>query len=113
MNYKLARSNYRHLVVGADTKIPLFNGQFVTAINFDNAASTPPFVSVMEEINKFSTLYSSIHRGTGYKSRVSSQIFEEARSNILDFVNANPAQDTVIFVKNTTEAINKLSYRLW
>lgn len=113
MNYKLARSNYRHLVIGVDTKVPLFNGQFVTPINFDNAASTPPLVTVMEEINKFSTLYSSIHRGTGYKSRVSSQIFEEARANILDFVNANPAEDTVIFVKNTTEAINKLSYRLW
>lgn len=113
MNYKLARSNYRHLVVGADTKIPLKNGQLATAINFDNAASTPPFVSVMEEIVKFSTMYSSIHRGTGYKSQFSSQLFEEARSIVIKFVNADPLQDTVIFVKNTTEAINKLSYRLW
>lgn len=113
MNYKLSRSNYRHLVVGADTKIPLKNGQLATAINFDNAASTPPFVSVMEEIVKFSTMYSSIHRGTGYKSQFSSQLFEEARSIVIKFVNADPLQDTVIFVKNTTEAINKLSYRLW
>lgn len=113
MNYKLSRSNYRHLVVGADTKIPLKNGQLATAINFDNAASTPPFVSVMEEIVKFSTMYSSIHRGTGYKSQFSSQLFEEARSIVIKFVNADPLHDTVIFVKNTTEAINKLSYRLW
>jgi len=89
------------------------NGQLATAINFDNAASTPPFVSVMEEIVKFSTMYSSIHRGTGYKSQFSSQLFEEARSIVIKFVNADPLQDTVIFVKNTTEAINKLSYRLW
>ena len=113
MNYKLTRSNYRHLVVGADTKVPLYNGQLTTAINFDNAASTPPLVSVMEEIVKFSSMYSSIHRGTGYKSQLSSQFFEEARSIVMKFVNANPHQDTVIFVKNTTEAINKLSYRLW
>jgi len=113
MNLKLSRSTYRNLVVGVDTKIPLSNGQLTTAINFDNAASTPPFVSVMEEITKFSTMYSSIHRGTGYKSQVSSQLFEEARSIVLKFVNADPLQDTVIFVKNTTEAINKLSYRLW
>lgn len=113
MNYKLSQSSYRHLVVGADTKIPLKNGQFGSAINFDNAASTPPFVSVMEEINNFSTMYSSIHRGTGYKSKLSSELFEEARSIVLKFVNADPHQDTVIFVKNTTEAINKLSYRLW
>ena len=113
MNYKLARSNYRHLVVGTDTKIPLSNGQLTTAINFDNAASTPPFVSVMEEIVKFSTMYSSVHRGTGYKSQLSSVLFEEARSIVLKFVNADAHKNTVIFVKNTTEAINKLSYRLW
>ena len=113
MNYKLARSNYRHLVVGVDTKIPFYNGQLATAINFDNAASTPPFVSVMEEIVRFSSMYSSIHRGTGYKSKVSSELFEEARSVVIKFVKADPIQDTVIFVKNTTEAINKLAYRLW
>ncbi len=113
MNYKLTQSHYRHLVVGAETKIPLKNGQLITAINFDNAASTPPLVSVMKEINNFSSMYSSIHRGTGYKSKVSSQLFEEARSTILNFVNADLSNDTVIYVKNTTEAINKLSYRLW
>lgn len=113
MNYKLARSNYRPLVAGVDAKIPLSNGQYVTAINFDNAASTPPLVSVMEEINRFSVMYSSIHRGTGFKSKVSSQLYEEAREIILKFVNADLLRDTVIFVKNTTEAINKLSYRLW
>lgn len=113
MNYKLSQSNYRHLVVGADAKIPLKNGQFGSAINFDNAASTPPLVSVMEEIINFSTMYSSIHRGTGYKSLLSSQLFEDARLTVLNFVNADPHHDTVIFVKNTTEAINKLSYRLW
>ncbi|HWQ40975.1 MAG TPA: aminotransferase class V-fold PLP-dependent enzyme [Desulfosporosinus sp.] len=113
MNYKLSRSNYRHLVVGTDTKVPLYNGQLATAINFDNAASTPPLVSVIEEIVKFSAMYSSIHRGTGYKSQFSSNLFEEARSIVLKFVNADPLKDTVIFVKNTTEAINKLAYRLW
>ena len=113
MNYKLSRSSYRNLIVGADTKIPLYNGQLTTAINFDNAASTPPFVSVIEEIVKFSTMYSSIHRGTGYKSQFSSNLFEEARSIVLKFVNGDPLGDTVIFVKNTTEAINKLAYRLW
>ncbi|EHQ90068.1 aminotransferase class V-fold PLP-dependent enzyme [Desulfosporosinus youngiae] len=113
LSFKLSRSNYRHLVVGVDTKVPLQNGQYTTAINFDNAASTPPFVSVMEEINHFAHMYSSIHRGTGYKSRVSSKLFEEARSTVLKFVNADPFRDTVIFVKNTTEGINKLSYRLW
>ncbi|HWQ71276.1 MAG TPA: aminotransferase class V-fold PLP-dependent enzyme [Desulfitobacteriaceae bacterium] len=106
------QTSYRNLVTGVDTLIPLANGNQVKAINFDNAATTPPFVSVMEEIVNFSQYYSSIHRGKGYKSRFTSDYYENARSIIADFVKADPANDMVIFVKNTTEAINKLSYRL-
>lgn len=107
------QTNYlKNLVVGTDTKIPLSNGNFVTAINFDNAATTPPLVSVMQEVNNFAPWYSSIHRGTGYKSLLSSNLFEYSREIIKDFVKADKKDSTVIFVKNTTEAINKLAYRL-
>lgn len=112
MKYKLSPSGYRRFVAGIDAKIPLLNGNYTTAINFDNAASTPPLVSVMEEINNFAAVYSSVHRGAGYKSQISSHIYEEARSVVLNFVQGDPQRDTVIFLKNTTEAINKLSYRL-
>jgi selenocysteine lyase/cysteine desulfurase len=105
-------TSYRNLVTGVDTLIPLANGNKVKAINFDNAATTPPFVSVMEEIVNFSLYYSSIHRGKGYKSHFTSDFYENARSIVAEFVKADPVKDTVIFVKNTTEAINKLSYRL-
>ncbi|KPU46091.1 cysteine desulfurase SufS [Oxobacter pfennigii] len=101
---------YRSLIMGADTKVPIENGRFVTAINFDNAATTPPFVSVINEVNKFAPWYSSVHRGSGYKSRLSSDLFESARLRVLNFVNADPEKYTAIFVKNTTEALNKLSY---
>ncbi|MFZ3102639.1 MAG: hypothetical protein WA131_00050 [Desulfitobacteriaceae bacterium] len=47
------KTSYRHLVTGVDSLIPLFNGKQVRSINFDNAATTPPFVSVIEEINNF------------------------------------------------------------
>ena len=51
------QTNYlKNLVVGTDTKIPLSNGNFVTAINFDNAATTPPLVSVMQEVNNFAQI---------------------------------------------------------
>ncbi len=107
------KTSFRNLVTGVDSLIPLVTGNQVKAINFDNAATTPPFVSVMEEITNFAPKYSSIHRGTGYKSRLSSEIFENARSVVIGFVKADPVKDTAIFVKNTTEAINKLSYRLF
>jgi cysteine desulfurase/selenocysteine lyase len=99
-------------VVGLKTKVPLENGRQVVPINLDNAATTPPFISVMREINKFAPWYSSIHRGLGFKSQVSSDIYEESRREVLEFVQADPDYYTVIYVRNTTEGINKLSYRL-
>ncbi|HYE84303.1 MAG TPA: aminotransferase class V-fold PLP-dependent enzyme [Clostridia bacterium] len=105
-------TSYRELIAGAETQIPLSNGQMVTSINFDNAATTPPFSSVLQSVVSFAPWYSSIHRGTGYKSQYSSEIYEKSRDIIRDFVKAD-ADNTVIFVKNTSEAINKLSYRLY
>lgn len=81
-------------------------------INLDNAASTPPFLAVLAAVNDFMPLYASVHRGTGFKSRLSTHLYEEARQIVGAFVGADPAQHEVIFGKNTTEALNKLSYRL-
>lgn len=112
MDYIACGRYFRNLVVGVETKVPLKNGRMVTAVNFDNAATTPPFYSVIQEIVNFAPWYSSVHRGAGYKSKLSSSIFEESRIGILDFVNADTDSHTAIFVKNTTEALNKLSYRV-
>lgn len=101
--------NYKSLIAGANTKIPIHNGNLVTAINFDNAATTPPFISVLKKIIDFSPWYSSIHRGKGYKSQLSSEVYDRSRDIILDFVNADMSHNTVIYVKNATEAINKLA----
>jgi selenocysteine lyase/cysteine desulfurase len=55
--------------------------------------------------------YSSVHRGTGYKSQLSTHVYELSRQAVLGFVNADPKVQTCIFGKNTTEAINKLARR--
>jgi selenocysteine lyase/cysteine desulfurase len=112
MDYDMYDSPYRNLVVGVDTQVPLSNGSYVTYINFDNAATTPPFKSVLNEIEKVAPWYSSINRGQGYKSQVTSNYFENARDIILDFVKGDRINDTVIFVKNATEGINKLASKL-
>jgi selenocysteine lyase/cysteine desulfurase len=109
---KKYNTDYRELIVGTETQIPLSNGQMVTSINFDNAATTPPFSSVLQSVVSFAPWYSSIHRGTGYKSKYSSELYEQSRDLIRDFIKADPC-NIVIFVKNTSEAINKLSYRLY
>jgi len=112
MEYIKSVYPFRNLVVGVDTNIPLSDKTYTTAINFDNAATTPPFNYVMEEIIKFSPWYSSIHRGAGYKSQVSSRLYDDARNIIAEFIGADTENHSIIFVKNTTEAINKLSNKL-
>lgn len=112
MNYYMNQSPYRNLIIGVDTFVPLSNGSKVPYINFDNAATTPPFTSVIQDINNFSPWYSSINRGTGYKSQISSKLYDDSRNIVLSFVNADVNYDTVIYVKNTTEGINKLANRL-
>lgn len=103
---------YKNLVSGTNSLVRLENGSTVNFINFDNAATTPPLNSVLKEIVDFSPHYSSIHRGTGYKSILSSTVYDEGRNIVLDFIKGNKDYHTAIFLKNTTECINKLSYRL-
>ncbi|ARC84615.1 beta-eliminating lyase family protein [Clostridium argentinense CDC 2741] len=99
---------YRKLVVGVNNKVPLIDGTLVTGINFDNAATTPPLFCVLDDIIHFSPYYSSVHRGEGYKSQVSTMLYEESRDVIGKFVNYDPNYMQTIFVKNCSEAINKL-----
>ena len=107
-----ATENIRQSIVGIDNEVPLLNGSTRRYINFDNAASTPPLKEVMKTVNDFASWYSSVHRGAGYKSKVATAAFEQARQTVSDFFGANNDDHVVIFGKNTTEAINKLSYRL-
>lgn len=103
--------NYRQHFTGLDIQVPLLNGSQRTYINFDNAASTPSFLAVQEAVNHFLSYYSSVHRGTGFKSQLSTHLYESAREITLRFVGANTDTHTCIFGKNTTEALNKLARR--
>jgi selenocysteine lyase/cysteine desulfurase len=102
----------RRRIVGIDQQVPVLDGSLHPYINFDNAASTPTLKDVLDTVNEFMRWYSSVHRGTGFKSRVATQAYDDARRIVAEFVGANLNDHTVIFGKNTTDAINKLSYRL-
>jgi cysteine desulfurase/selenocysteine lyase len=104
--------NLRQSILGLEKQVPLLDGRLVPYVNLDNAASTPPFKIVMETVAEFMPYYSSVHRGTGFKSRLSTVAYDQAHEIIGRFVGADLDTNTVIFGKNTTEAINKLSYRL-
>ena len=67
--------------------------------------------AVWDAVEAFLPWYSSVHRGSGVKSQVSTAAFEDARRAVAEFVGAR-ADDDVVFVRNTTEAINVLSAAL-
>jgi cysteine desulfurase/selenocysteine lyase len=98
-------------VVGAEVRVPLLGGRTARYVNCDSAASTPAFACVRDTVDEFLNWYSNVHRGVGYKSRLSSWAFEGARDRVARFVGADPAGSVVLFCRNTTEAINKLAHR--
>lgn len=98
-------------VVGAGQQVPVLSGGTRGYVNLDSASSTPAFVCVREAVDEFLKWYSNVHRGAGYKSRLSSWAFEEARARVARFVGADPADSVVLFCRNTTEAINRLAHR--
>lgn len=104
------RGKYRELVVGTECKVTVADGRRVTAVNFDNAATTPPLHGVMERIFHFSEVYSSVHRGVGYKSLISSDVYERGRSQLMRFVGADSRRHLLIYTKHTTEALNLLAH---
>ena len=52
--------------------------------------------------------YSSVHRGAGYASQLTTARYERARHTVRAFAGARP-DDAVVFTRNTTDAINLLA----
>jgi selenocysteine lyase/cysteine desulfurase len=98
--------------VGDDAEVPCVDGSVRRYVNLDAAASTSALVPVAAAVEEFVPLYSSVHRGAGYKSRRATAAYEQARQKTLDFAGGRPGQDVAIICRNTTEAINHLAYRL-
>lgn len=102
--------NFDNLLIGLDSKIKILDGTQVRAINFDNAATTPPFRNVVEDILNLSNYYGSIGRGTGQKAEITTRTYNGTRDYFLDFFNIkNKEKYTVIYVGNTTNGINKMA----
>jgi selenocysteine lyase/cysteine desulfurase len=92
-------------LIGNDLEVPLATGGARRYLNLDAAASTPAMRVVAEAVERALPWYSSVHRGAGFTSQVSTRLYETARQAVATFVGASDT-DTVIFVRNTTEALN-------
>ena len=63
--HKDNKDDLRKLFVGLDKKVNVEGKGRIIPINFDNAATTPPFKRVMKKILETSEYYGSIARGDG------------------------------------------------
>lgn len=98
-------------VVGGDLVVPLGDGAPVRYGNLDYAASAPCLQVVADALATVLPWYASVHRGAGFASRVCTELLEGARGSVARFVGAR-AGDQVVFVRNTTEALNLLAHAL-
>jgi selenocysteine lyase/cysteine desulfurase len=91
--------------VGDDLEVPLVGGARTRYVNLDYAASTPALFEVWAAVEAFLPWYSSVHRGAGFKSQISTAAYEGARESVRSFVGGRE-DDVVLFTRNTTDAIN-------
>jgi selenocysteine lyase/cysteine desulfurase len=95
-------------VVGGGLSAPTVHGRNVRYANLDYAASAPALQAVADTVTEVLPYYSSVHRGAGYASQVSTSLFESARQEVAAFLGARP-DDVTVFTRNTTDALNLLA----
>ena len=79
-------------------------------VYLDNAATSQKPRQVIEALTDYYQRYNSnIHRGVHALSVEATERYEEARQKVADFIHA-PAAESILFTRNTTEAINLVAY---
>jgi selenocysteine lyase/cysteine desulfurase len=92
--------------------VPCIDGLERPYVGFDSAASTGALEQVLSRVEEFVPTYSSVHRGVGYKSQLSTAAFEAAHEAVLSFAGREGRDDVAVICRNTTEAINHVAYSL-
>ncbi|KUJ54511.1 cysteine desulfurase [Streptomyces albus subsp. albus] len=95
-------------VLGRDVLVPLVTGDQVVYAALDYAASAPALQRVWDEVAAYAPYYGSVHRGAGYLSQLSTDLFETSRREVADFLGCR-ADDQVVFTRSTTDSLNLLA----
>ncbi|GAA3105994.1 hypothetical protein GCM10020254_59850 [Streptomyces goshikiensis] len=56
----------------------------------------------------YAPYYGSVHRGAGYLSQLSTDLFEQSRVTVAEFLDCRPG-DQVVFTRSTTDSLNLLA----
>ncbi|MFE2428487.1 aminotransferase class V-fold PLP-dependent enzyme [Streptomyces sp. NPDC059373] len=98
-------------VLGRDVLVPLVTGGEVTYAALDYAASAPALQRVWDDVAAYAPYYGSVHRGAGYLSQLSTDLFEQSRVTVAEFLGCRP-DDQVVFTRSTTDSLNLLAAAL-
>ncbi|MFJ2770132.1 aminotransferase class V-fold PLP-dependent enzyme [Streptomyces sp. NPDC087300] len=98
-------------VLGRDVTVPLVTGGEVTYAALDYAASAPALQRVWDDVAAYAPYYGSVHRGAGYLSQLSTDLFENSRTTVAEFLGCRE-DDQVIFTRSTTDSLNLLAAAL-
>ena len=75
-------------------------------VYLDNAATTQKPRCVVEAIaEEYYSVNANVHRGVHYLSQQATDLHEDARNRVKDFINARSAAE-VVFARGTTESLN-------
>ena len=94
------------------TDFPILNEKIrgKQLVYLDNGASTQkPQVVIDAESYYYEHQYANIHRGVHYLSQVGTDLYENVRKQVQQFINAKHEHE-IIFTKGTTNAINLVAY---
>lgn len=94
-------------VLGRDVTVPLVTGGEVSYAALDYAASAPALQRVWDDVAAYAPYYGSVHRGAGYLSQLSTDLFENSRRTVAEFLGCR-ADDQVVFTRSTTDSLNLL-----
>ncbi|CAL9286675.1 aminotransferase class V-fold PLP-dependent enzyme [Streptomyces sp. SudanB182_2057] len=95
-------------VLGLDVAAPLVTGGEVPYAALDYAASAPVLRSVWDDVANYLPYYGSVHRGAGYLSQLSTDLFEQSRETVREFLGCR-ADDHVVFTRSTTDSLNMMA----
>ncbi|MFE1232417.1 aminotransferase class V-fold PLP-dependent enzyme [Streptomyces sp. NPDC058745] len=95
-------------VLGRDVTVPLVTGGEVSYAALDYAASAPALQRVWDDVAAYAPYYGSVHRGAGYLSQLSTDLFENSRVTVAEFLDCRP-DDQVVFTRSTTDSLNLLA----
>ncbi|MGW0546302.1 aminotransferase class V-fold PLP-dependent enzyme [Streptomyces altiplanensis] len=98
-------------VLGRDVLVPLVTGGEVTYAALDYAASAPALQRVWDDVAAYAPYYGSVHRGAGYLSQLSTDLFESSRATVAEFLGCRDS-DQVVFTRSTTDSLNLLAAAL-